>query len=238
MNYAVQPPPITALPVAGTDESFPVTRVYCVGRNYAEHAVEMGHDPNREPPFFFAKPANSVVPNGGMLPFPSATEDLHHEIELVVALGEGGADLSASVALSHVFGYAVGLDMTRRDMQAEAKKARRPWDMAKGFDRSAPMSGICPVSAIGHPERGSIWLRVNDELRQQGDLSQQIWKVPETIAYLSTLVELRPGDLIMTGTPKGVGSVRRGDRLVGHIDGVGDLEVAYRASRAQRRLRA
>ena len=203
MTYAVQPLPITTLPVAGTDESFPVSRVYCVGRNYAEHAVEMGHDPNREPPFFFAKPADSVVPNGGILPFPSATEDLHHEIELVVALGEGGADLTASEALSHVFGYAVGLDMTRRDLQAKAKKAGRPWDMAKGFDRSAPMSGICPVSAISHPERGSIWLRVNDELRQQGDLSQQIWKVPETIAYLSTLVELRPGDLIMTGTPRG-----------------------------------
>jgi fumarylpyruvate hydrolase len=164
-----------------------------------------------------------------MLPFPSATEDLHHEIELVVALGEGGADLTASAALSHVFGYAVGLDMTRRDMQAEAKKAGRPWDMAKGFDRSAPMSAIYPVSAIGHPERGSIWLRINDELRQEGDLSQQIWKVPETIAYLSTLVELQPGDLIMTGTPKGVGPVLRGDRLVGHIDGVGDLEVEYQA---------
>ena len=229
MTYAVQPPPITALPVAGTEESFPVTRVYCVGRNYAEHAVEMGHDPNREPPFFFAKPANSVVPNGGILPFPSTTEDLHHEIELVVALGEGGADLIASAALSHVFGYAVGLDMTRRDLQAEAKKAGRPWDMAKGFDRSAPMSAICPVSSIGHPESGSIRLRVNDELRQQGDLCQQIWKVPETIAILSTLVELRPGDLIMTGTPKGVGPVCRGDRLVGHIDGVGDLKVDYRA---------
>ena len=229
MTYAIQPPPITTLPVAGTDESFPVSRVYCVGRNYAEHAVEMGGDPDRELPFFFMKPANSVVPNGGFLPFPTGTEDLHHEIELVVALGEGGADLTASAALSHVFGYAVGLDMTRRDMQAEAKKARRPWDMAKGFDRSAPVSAIRPVSAIGHPERGSIWLRVNDELRQQGDLSQQIWKVPETIAYLSTLVELRPGDLVMTGTPKGVGPVRRGDQLVGHIDGVGELEVSYRA---------
>ena len=229
MTYAIQPPPITTLPVAGTDESFPVSRVYCVGRNYAEHAVEMGGDPDREPPFFFAKPANSVVPNGGNLPFPSATEDLHHEIELVVALGEGGSDLNASDALSLVFGYAVGLDMTRRDMQAEAKKTGRPWDMAKGFDLSAPTSAIRPVSEIGHPERGSIWLRINDELRQQGDLGQQIWKVPETIAYLSTLVELRPGDLIMTGTPKGVGPVHRGDRLVGHIDGVGDLEVEYQA---------
>ena len=229
MTFAIQPLPITTLPVAGTDESFPVSRVYCVGRNYAEHTVEMGGDPDREPPFFFAKPADAVVPNGGTLPFPSATEDLHHEIELVVALGEGGADLSASDAMSRVFGYAVGLDMTRRDLQAEAKKAGRPWDMAKGFDRSAPISAVRPASEIGHPERGSIWLRINDELRQEGDLSQQIWKVPETIAYLSTLVELRPGDLIMTGTPKGVGPVSRGDRLVGHIDEVGDLEVEYQA---------
>src|SRR5918995_1183038 len=227
MTYAVQPPPITALPVAGTDESFPVMRVYCVGRNYAEHAVEMGHDPNREPPFFFAKPANSVVPNGGILPFPSATEDLHHEIELVVALGEGGADLTASDALSRVFGYAVGLDMTRRDLQAEAKKAGRPWDMAKGFDRSAPMSAVRPASAIGHPSEGAIWLRVNGELRQEGDLAQQIWKVPETISYLSTLVELQPGDLILTGTPKGVGPVEPGDHLEGHIEGVGDLTITY-----------
>jgi fumarylpyruvate hydrolase len=227
MTYAIEPQPITTLPVAGTDESFPVSRVYCVGRNYAEHTVEMGGDPDREPPFFFAKPADAVVPNGGTLPFPSATEDLHHEIELVVALGEGGVNLSASDALSRVFGYAVGLDMTRRDLQAEAKKAGRPWDMAKGFDRSAPTSAVRPASEIGHPERGSIWLRINDELRQEGDLDQQIWKVPETIAYLSTLVELRPGDLIMTGTPKGVGPVSRGDRLVGHIDEVGDLEVEY-----------
>src|ERR687893_2198965 len=196
MNYAVQPPPVTALPVAGTDESFPVSRVYCVGRNYAEHAVEMGGDPDRELPFFFAKPANSVVLNGGVLPFPSATEDLHHEVELVVALGEGGADLSASSVLSHVFGYAVGLDMTRRDLQAEAKKAGRPWDMAKGFDQSAPTSQIRVVGDIGHPTKGAVRLHINGEPRQQGDLSQQIWKVPETIAFLSTLVELRPGDLI------------------------------------------
>src|ERR687889_532741 len=229
MTYAVQPPPITALPVAGTDESFPVTRVYCVGRNYAEHAVEMGHDPNREPPFFFAKPANCVVPNGGILPFPSATEDLHHEIELVVALGEGGADLTASAALDHIFGYAVGLDMTRRDLQAEAKKAGRPWDMAKGFDQSAPTSQIRLVEDIGHPTKGAIWLRINGEPRQEGDLDQQILTVPETISYLSTLVTLRPGDLIMTGTPKGVGRVEPGDRLEGHIDGVGDLEVSYDA---------
>src|ERR671914_1573653 len=229
MTYAVQPPPATILPVSGTEETSPVCRVYCVGRNYAEHAVEMGHDPDREPPFFFARPADAVVPNGGPLPFPSATEDLHHEIELVVALGEGGADLSASDALSRVFGYAVGLDMTRRDLQAEAKKAGRPWDMAKGFDQSAPTGSIRTVEDIGHPTEGAIWLRINGEPRQEGDLEQQIWTVPETIGFLSTLVALRAGDLIMTGTPKGVGPVEPGDRLEGHIDGVGDLSVSYDA---------
>jgi fumarylpyruvate hydrolase len=227
MNYAIPPSPLVTLPVEGTDAVFPVVRVFCVGRNYAEHAVEMGHDPDREPPFFFMKPAVAVVPNGGSLPFPPATDDLHHEIELVVALGGGGADIDIEGALDHVFGYAVGLDMTRRDLQAQAKEMGRPWDMGKGFDRSAPMSAIGPVDAIGHPSSGPIWLRVNDELRQEGDLAQQIWKVPDTIAYLSTLVELRPGDLIMTGTPAGVGRVVPGDRLEGHIDGVGDLRVEY-----------
>lgn len=226
--YAISAPVVTTLPVEDTGTTFPVARVFCVGRNYAEHAVEMGHDPDREPPFFFMKPADAVVPTGSTLPFPSVTQDLHHEIELVVALGKGGADIASSEALSHVFGYAVGLDMTRRDLQTEAKKAGRPWDMAKGFDRSAPMSAVSPVSAIGHPSEGAIWLHVNDTVRQEGDLAQQIWKVSETIAYLSTLVELRPGDLIMTGTPKGVGPVQPGDRLEGHIDGVGDLTVTYR----------
>jgi fumarylpyruvate hydrolase len=188
----------------------------------------MGHDPDREPPFFFTKPAGAVVPNGSTLPFPSATDELHHEIELVVALESGREGISPDEALSHVFGYAVGLDMTRRDLQAQAKKAGRPWDMAKGFDRSAPLSPIRPATAIGHPGEGAINLRVNGELRQEGDLSQQIWNVPETIAYLSTLIELQPGDLIMTGTPKGVGPVEPGDQLDGHIDGVGDLSIAYR----------
>jgi fumarylpyruvate hydrolase len=227
MAYAIQPPDATTVPVQGTDTEFPVARIFCVGRNYAEHAVEMGGDPDREPPFFFMKPAAAVVPTGSILPFPSATRELHHEIELVVALGQGGADLSAQEALSHVYGYAVGLDMTRRDLQAEAKKTGRPWDMAKGFDRSAPLSPIRPAGEIGHPEKGAIWLRVNDKVVQQGDLGQQIWKVPETIAYLSTLVELRPGDLVMTGTPSGVGPVEPGDRLKGHVDGVGDLTVSY-----------
>jgi fumarylpyruvate hydrolase len=209
------------------DAAFPVARVFCVGRNYAEHAIEMGHDPDREPPFFFMKPADAVVPTGSRLPFPTQTNELHHEIELVVAMGKGGVDIDQQEALAHVYGYAVGLDMTRRDLQAQAKKAGRPWDMAKGFDRSAPVSPVNPAAEIGHPEKGAIWLRINDELRQEGDLAQQIWKVPETIAYLSTLVELRPGDLIMTGTPAGVGEVDPGDRLEGHIDGVGDLTVTY-----------
>src|SRR5262245_4599978 len=227
MAYAIQSPVVTTVPVQGTDAEFPVARIFCVGRNYADHAIEMGHDPDREPPFFFMKPDEAIVPTDSTLPFPSATEDLHHEIELVVALGEGGADIASEDALSCVYGYAVGLDMTRRDLQAVAKKAGRPWDMAKGFDRSAPMSPIRPAAEIGHPEKGAIWLRINDETRQQGDLDQQIWKVPETIAYLSTLIELRPGDLIMTGTPAGVGRVDPGDRLEGHIDGVGDLRVNY-----------
>jgi fumarylpyruvate hydrolase len=225
-GYAIAAPDITTVDVTGTDAVFPVARVFCVGRNYAEHSIEMGHDPDREPPFFFMKPADAVVP-AGTLPFPTQTQELHHEIELVVALGEGGRDIPVERALDHVFGYAVGLDMTRRDMQTVAKKAGRPWDMAKGFDQSAPTGQIRVVEEIGHPDKGAVWLRINGEPRQEGDLDQQIWKVPETISLLSSLVALRPGDLIMTGTPKGVGRVEPGDRLEGHIDGVGDLTVTY-----------
>jgi fumarylpyruvate hydrolase len=227
MTYAIPPLQPVTLPIDGADEVFPVARVFCVGRNYADHAVEMGHDPNREPPFFFMKPATAVVPNGGRLPFPPSTDDLHHEIELVVALGRGSSEIPVERALEHVFGYAVGLDMTRRDLQAAAKEAGRPWDMAKGFDRSAPISAIRPAPDIGHRDTGAIWLNVNGARRQEGDLAQQIWKVPETIAYLSTLVELLPGDLIMTGTPAGVGRVVPGDVLEGEIDGVGELRVQY-----------
>jgi fumarylpyruvate hydrolase len=226
--YAIAAPVITTVEVTGRAEVFPVARVFCVGRNYAEHAIEMGHDPDREPPFFFMKPADAVVPPG-TLPFPTQTQDLHYEVELVVALGEGGRDIRVEDALDHVFGYAVGLDMTRRDMQAVAKKASRPWDMSKGFDQSAPTGPIRAAEEIGHPERGAVWLRVNGELRQEGDLDQQIWKVPETISYLSTLVALRAGDLIMTGTPKGVGRAEPGDHLHGHIDGVGEVTVTYDA---------
>jgi fumarylpyruvate hydrolase len=225
-EYAIAAPEITTVAVAGMDAVFPVARVFCIGRNYAEHSIEMGHDPDREPPFFFMKPADAVVP-AGTLPFPTQTQELHHEIELVVALGEGGREIPVERALDHVFGYAVGLDMTRRDMQAVAKKAGRPWDMAKGFDQSAPTSEIRVVEEIGHPDTGAIWLRINGEPRQEGDLGQQIWTVPETIGLLSTLVALRPGDLIMTGTPEGVGRVEPGDRLEGHIHGVGDLTVSY-----------
>jgi fumarylpyruvate hydrolase len=228
-GYAIEAPLVTTVAVAGTDAAFPVARVYCVGRNYAEHSIEMGHDPDREPPFFFMKPADAVVAPG-RLPFPTRTRELHHEIELVVALGEGGRDIPEERALDHVFGYAVGLDMTRRDLQAEAKKAGRPWDMAKGFDQSAPTGSIRTVEDIGHPSKGAVWLRINGDPRQEGDLDQQIWTVPETISLLSTLVSLRPGDLIMTGTPKGVGQVEPGDHLEGHIDGVGDLSVSYESA--------
>ena len=228
MSYVFPPAPPAALPIEGTDAVFPVARVFCVGRNYADHAIEMGHDPDREPPFFFMKPSFAVVPpGGGPLPFPPATEDLHHEIELVVALGAGGASIPVEGALEHVFGYTIGLDMTRRDLQAKAKEMGRPWDMGKGFDRSAPMGMLRRVEDVGHPDAGAISLRVNGEVRQSGDLAQQIWKVPETIAYLSTLVELQPGDLIMTGTPAGVGRVMAGDVLEGEVEGVGALRVEY-----------
>nr|WP_210258691.1 MULTISPECIES: fumarylacetoacetate hydrolase family protein [unclassified Devosia] len=201
---------------------FPVRRIFCVGRNYAEHAREMGNDA-REAPFFFCKPADAVVTDSSAVPYPPQTSDLHHEIELVVAIGTGGVDIPESQALDHVFGYAAGLDMTRRDLQAVAKKAGRPWDMAKGFDQSAPIGTIVPVDRIGHPGTGAITLSVNGVERQRGDLGDQLWGVAETIAYLSGLVRLEPGDLIMTGTPAGVGAVQRGDQLVGTIEGVGTI---------------
>jgi len=222
-DFVISPPPQVALPVAGGG-LFPVRRIYCVGRNYAEHAREMGHD-LRDPPFFFAKPADAVVTGGGGMPYPGGTSDLHHEIELVVAIGTGGSAIGAEAALDHVHGYAAGLDMTRRDVQAAAKKAGRPWDMAKGFDHSAPIGLLAPARHIGHPRAGAISLRVNGVERQRGDLSEQIWSVRETIAYLSTLVTLKPGDLIMTGTPAGVGKVVRGDVLEGHIEGVGAVRT-------------
>lgn len=224
-HYVFPPPPMPSLPVTGRDEVIPIRRIYCVGRNYAAHAVEMGSDPDREPPFFFAKPADAIVAGGGKIPYPPLTQDLQHEMELVVVLGSGGRDIPMEQAFDHVFGYAAGLDMTRRDLQAEAKKTGRPWDMGKGFDYSAPCSPVRPASEIGHPAEGAIWLKVNGATRQSGDLNQQIWKVEEAIAYLSRFVALAAGDLIFTGTPAGVGRVVRGDRLEGHIDRVGDISV-------------
>jgi fumarylpyruvate hydrolase len=221
MDYAVPPPPVSSLAIDGSHARFPVRRIYCVGRNYAEHAREMGGDPDREPPFFFAKPSDAIVADDHDFPYPTETKDVHHEMELVVALGKGGANIAEAAALDHVYGYAAGLDMTRRDLQAAAKKAGRPWDTAKGFDHAAPCGKIMPAARIGHPSTGAIWLKVNGELRQNSDLSQLIWRIPEVIAYLSTLFTLVPGDLIYTGTPAGVAAVQRGDVMEGGVDGVG-----------------
>jgi len=225
MSFVIPPSPQPSVEVAGTDERFPVHRVYCVGRNYAKHAREMGMDPDREPPFFFSKPADAVVANGTSVPYPSRTSNLHHEIELVVAIGTGGRDIPLDSALAHVFGYAVGLDLTRRDLQFAARDQGRPWDVSKGFDHSAPVSAIRPAAEMGHPEQAAIWLEVNGETRQRANLSEMIWSVPEIVAELSTYYELRPGDLIFTGTPEGVGAVQRGDSLVGGIDGLETLRV-------------
>jgi len=227
MKHAINFRPTPALPIAESQLEFPVGRIYCVGRNYAEHAREMGHDPEREPPFFFMKPADAIVPNGAAIPFPQATKDLHHEIEMVVAIGKDGANIPVEKALEHVFGYGVGLDMTRRDIQGEAKKMGRPWEMGKAFDNSAPCTALKTVAMVGHPAKGAIWLKVNGKVTQKGDLSELIWNVPETISYLSRLITLRAGDLIMSGTPAGVGPVKAGDKLEGHVDGVGDLTVTY-----------
>ncbi len=222
-SYVIAAPAQAVVPVAGGG-AFPVRRIFCVGRNYAEHAREMGHDPDRELPFFFSKPADSLVTGGADMPYPSMTADLHHEMELVVALGSGGSDILEQAAMGHVWGYAAGLDMTRRDLQADAKKQGRPWDMGKGFDHSAPIGDLRPAQGFD-AGRGKIELRVNGAVRQSSDLSKLIWSVPETIAYLSKLVRLAAGDLIFTGTPEGVAAVSRGDVLNGHVDGLPPLHV-------------
>ncbi len=222
-DFLFEPHAPVTIPIA-RGGLFAVRRVYCVGRNYAEHAAEMGHD-TREPPFFFGKPADAIVVGGADIAYPSQTGDFHHEIELVVAIGKDGSGIDAGRALDHVYGYAAGLDMTRRDLQALAKKAGRPWDMAKGFDQSAPIGTIEPASTIGHPDSGAITLSVNGVERQRGDLADQIWNVPDTIAYLSQFVALKAGDIIMTGTPAGVGAVVRGDVLEGVITGVGTVRT-------------
>ena len=215
----------TTVPIVGGGD-FPVRRIYCVGRNYRAHAVEMGADPDREAPFFFMKPTDNIVHDGAVVPFPRRTKEYHHEIELVVALGKEGADVSVDEAPGLIFGYAVGLDMTRRDLQMQARKAGRPWDMGKGFDHSAPCGAISRIADVGPINTGPIWLKVNGEIRQTSDLSLLIWNVAEIIADLSHYMALKPGDLIYTGTPENVGNVYPGDKLVGHIDGLTDLSIS------------
>lgn len=225
MGFVIPPPPQPSVHVNGSSDLFAVRRIWCVGRNYAAHAREMGGDPNREPPFFFAKPGDAVVMTGTRIPYPPATQNLHHEVELVVALKSGGQNLAPETALSHVFGYAVGIDLTRRDLQEQAKKAGRPWETGKGFDASAPIGKIHPASETGHPSQGVIELSVNGAVRQTGDLADMIWPVAEVISHLSRLVRLEAGDLIFTGTPEGVGPLNRGDHVTARIEGVGSLDV-------------
>jgi fumarylpyruvate hydrolase len=221
-EYVFVPPPIPSVEIAGTRQRFPVHRIYCVGRNYAEHAREMGNDPKADPPVFFTKPADAIVANGVAVPYPPRTDNFHYEVELVVAVGGAGRNIAAAQALGHVFGYAVGNDLTRRDLQGASKKKGLPWDTGKAFDASAPIGAIRPAS-LGHIERGRIWLNVNGETRQQSDIGEMIWSVSDIIAELSTLFELRAGDLIYTGTPAGVGPLKPGDRIECGIDGLESL---------------
>ena len=222
-NYVFAPPATVSVGVIGESARYPVRRIYCVGRNYAEHAREMGHDPDRELPFFFQKNPDNLVLNNQDFPYPTMTSNLHHEIELVVAMGQGGRDIPAANALAHVYGYALGIDLTRRDLQNEAKKTGRPWEIGKAFEHSAPMTDITPATKSGHLSKGAIWLKVNGEVRQQSDLTQLIWNIPETLAHLSAIFELRAGDLIMTGTPAGVAAVKPGDVMEGYCEGVGTI---------------
>ena len=228
MSFVIQAPEIISVPVVGRSERFPVQRIYCVGRNYVEHAKEMGFT-GREPPFFFIKPANTVVlalpGQTADLPYPSLTKDYQHEIELVVAIGKGGKNIKAADAHKHIYGYAVGLDMTRRDLQGEMKKQGRPWCIGKAFDHSSPIGPITPVEQAGDVNKAAIWLQVNGQDRQRSDLTKLIWSVAETIEHLTTAWELQPGDLIYSGTPEGVKAVVKGDVLVGHVDGLSDIRL-------------
>ena len=223
-SFAVEPPPVVALPIAGSDAVFPVRRVYCIGRNYAAHTIEMGGDPDREAPFFFQKNPDSLD-TSGEFPYPLRSTDVHHEAELAVMLKSGGVAIPVDRALDRVFGYALSLDMTRRDLQGEQKRLRRPWEIGKAFERSAPVGPVHPVSAVGHPSDGRIALKVNGALRQEGDLNHMIWKVPEMISYLSDYFELAAGDVILSGTPSGVAAVERGDVMEIEIEGLGAMTV-------------
>lgn len=229
MNYVIEPPRQPSVAVAGSDARFPVRRIFCVGRNYADHVREMGNDPKSEPPLFFTKPADAVVANGAVIAYPTGTSNLHHEVELVLALGAGGAEIAAARALEHVWGYGVGVDLTRRDLQAEAKKAGAPWDAAKAFDDSAPVGALTARAGAGAMARGRIWLSVNGETRQDGDIAEMIWSVPEIVAALSRTWALRPGDLIFTGTPAGVGPLAAGDKVACGVAGLSELNFSIAA---------
>jgi fumarylpyruvate hydrolase len=236
VSFVLPPPAVPRVAVAGTEAWFPVRRIHCVGRNYADHAREMGANPEREPPFFFAKPADAVVPSGSTIAYPPATRNFHHEIELVVAVGRRGRELERAAALECVYGYAVGIDLTRRDLQLAARDSGRPWEAGKAFDQSAPVGPLRRASEIGHPVSGAIWLEVNGQMRQSADLSDLIWPVADVLVHLSKLVTLEPGDLIYTGTPAGVGAVSPGDRLSGGIAGVGEIAVNIAAETPGARL--
>jgi fumarylpyruvate hydrolase len=223
-RYVIPPAPQPALPITGSDKMFPVRRIWCVGRNYLEHIKEMGQD-EREPPFFFAKPADAIVQDGGVAAYPSLTKDMHHEVELVVALKSGGRNIKPENALDHVFGYGVGIDLTRRDLQIASRDIKRPWEIGKAFDASAPCGPLRPASETGHPKKGRIVLKVNGKVRQDGDLEQMIWNVPEVIWKLSEMVALAPGDIIMTGTPAGVAATVAGDKIECEVEGIGKLTV-------------
>lgn len=224
-HFAFKPKVLPVVPIVEDTCKFPVNRIFCVGRNYAEHAREMGNDPDRDPPFFFLKSLDALVPGGGAVKYPMATNDLHHEIEMVVAIGLSGSEIAKADANDHVFGYAVGLDLTRRDLQAEAKKMSRPWDFGKSFEQGAPMTSITKAGLCGHLSSGEISLTVNDKVQQTGDLNDMIWDVPEIICFLSRFYKLEAGDLIFTGTPAGVGSLNRGDKLIGRVAGLPSLSV-------------
>lgn len=225
MAYVISPVEAPALPVVGTTDLFPVNRIFCVGRNYADHVREMGGNPEREAPVFFMKPGSALLAEGKDFPYPARSEDVHYEFELVVAIGKGGANIPVEKALNHVYGYGAGLDMTRRDLQQDARKKGMPWEIGKSFDHSAPCSKIAPASKIGHPSKGKLWLELNGNRVQDSDISQLIWNVSEMVAALSTYFTLTPGDLIFTGTPAGVGPVKRGDVMRGSIETVGELTV-------------
>jgi fumarylpyruvate hydrolase len=223
-RYVIPQPPQAAIAVAGSDEKFPVRRIWCVGRNYEEHIKEMGHDV-RDPPFFFAKPSDAIVADGTTIPYPSITKDCHHEVELVVAMKSGGRNLKAADALNHVWGYGVGIDLTRRDLQIASRKKERPWEVGKAFDNSAPCGPLVPAAKVKDPNKGRISLKNNGAVKQDGDLNQMIWNVQEIIEKLSEMVELAAGDIIMTGTPSGVAAVNPGDTLDCEIEGIGKLSV-------------